>query len=118
MSAATRDVLPADATQVITHAWSVGKDDDFDSGYEVTVINITPAYATRLLALVDLITSQLPADSIIVTPDSAAHYIDFERKETLEWCATRPEVSVLVDDERLPLFEIAPEPHSGLPIPL
>lgn len=118
MSAATRDVLPADATQVITHAWSVGKDDDFDSGYEVAVINITPAYATRLLALVDLITNQLPADSIIVTPDTAAHYVDFERKETLEWCANRPEVTVITAAERLPIVEIAPDSNAGFPIPL
>ena len=115
---ATRNVLPADATQVLTHAWSVGKDDDFDSGYEVALINITPAYATRLLALVDLITNQLPADSIIVTPDSAAHYIDFERAETLDWCANRPEITQLVASERLPIFEIAPAPNAGFPIPL
>lgn len=118
MSAATRDVLPTDAIQVITHAWSVGKDDDFDSGYEVTVINITSAYAQRLLALVDLITNRLPADSIIVTPDNTAHYIDFERQQTLEWCANRAEVTLLVGDERLPIFEIAPEPNTGFPIPL
>lgn len=118
MTVATRDVLPADATQVIAHAWSIGANDDFDGGYEVALINITPAYAQSLLAMVDLITNQLPADSILVTPDNAAHYIDFERNETLEWTTAQPEVTVLVNEDRLPIFEIAPEPNAGFPIPL
>jgi hypothetical protein len=118
MSATATNVLPADSTQIITHAWSVGASDDFDSGYEVALINITPEYARKLLALVTVITEQLPPDTILVTPDYSAQYIDFERNETLEWSDSHPEVTVLVDGDRLSVSEIAPESNAGFPIPL